>query len=260
MVTFILNGREVQAEEGSTILQVAEANGIHIPTLCKHEALEPAGLCRLCTVEVSKGTWSRLVTSCNYPIWQGVEVATDSQEVFRHRKMIVELLLARCPNNGFVKGLASAFGVKTPRFETDDDHCILCGLCVRVCQRMGPCILAFSGRGTKIELASPHRKPSDACMGCGSCVLVCPTGYIRRERIEEELVICTPDFSIARIDLEKCTNCGTPFATRKYLDYVKERSKAGEWVFPETVLCPSCGRSTRAEGIALGEAGVLATD
>ncbi|NIQ88561.1 MAG: 2Fe-2S iron-sulfur cluster binding domain-containing protein, partial [Deltaproteobacteria bacterium] len=72
MITFTLNGKEVQAEEGATILQVAEQNNIHIPTLCNHKALEPAGLCRICTVRVSEGKWSRFVTACNYPVWRGM--------------------------------------------------------------------------------------------------------------------------------------------------------------------------------------------
>ena len=76
MITFKINGTEVQGEEGQTILQVAEKYGIDIPTLCHHKALEPAGMCRLCTAEVSDGRRSRFVTACNYPIWQGMQVNT----------------------------------------------------------------------------------------------------------------------------------------------------------------------------------------
>jgi NADH dehydrogenase/NADH:ubiquinone oxidoreductase subunit G len=117
MVTFTLDGREVQAEEGLTILQVAEANNIHIPTLCNHKALEPAGLCRICSVELFDGRRTRFVTACNYPVWTGMEVKTDSEEVTHHRKMIIELLLARCPNNDFVKNLGEQYGVEAPRFQ-----------------------------------------------------------------------------------------------------------------------------------------------
>ncbi|MGD8435613.1 MAG: 2Fe-2S iron-sulfur cluster-binding protein, partial [Syntrophobacterales bacterium] len=155
MITFTLNGKEVQAEEGATILQVAEQNNIHIPTLCNHKALEPAGLCRICTVRVSEGKWSRFVTACNYPVWRGMEVETDSEEVIHHRKIIVELLLARCPNNDFVKDLAAQYGIDKPRFELDDDDCILCGLCTRMCERIGARAIDFSGRGTEMEVATP---------------------------------------------------------------------------------------------------------
>ncbi len=81
MITFKLNGKTVQGEEGQYILQVAEKYGVDIPTLCHHKALEPAGMCRLCTVELFDGRRSRFVTACNYPIWEGMEVNTDTEAV-----------------------------------------------------------------------------------------------------------------------------------------------------------------------------------
>ena len=188
MVTITLNGRQVQAEEGSTILQVAESHNIKIPTICNHKALEPAGLCRLCTVEVFDGRRTRFVTSCNYPVWEGMEVKTDSEEVIRHRKMIVELLLARCPNNDFVKGLAAEFGIEAPRFKLEDDDCILCGLCVRICERVGIRATAFAGRGTEMEVAPPFKVFSEACVACGACASVCPTGHIKLSDITKKEV------------------------------------------------------------------------
>jgi heterodisulfide reductase subunit A len=186
MITFKLNGKEVKAEEGLTILQVAEANNIHLPTLCNHKALEPAGLCRICTVELFDGRRTRFVTACNYPVWPGMEVKTDSEEVIRHRKMIVELLLARCPNNDFVKDLAAQFGVDEPRFKLDDDTCILCGLCVRMCERIGARAIDFSGRGTQMEVATPFDTYSEACVACGACDFICPTGHIKLSEITDK--------------------------------------------------------------------------
>ena len=188
MVTFKLNGKEVQAEEGVTILQVAEQNNIHIPTLCNHKALEPAGLCRLCTVKVSKGSWSTFVTSCNYPVWEGMVVETSTEEVIEHRKMIVEFLLARCANNDFVKGLAAQFGIEAPMLETKDDDCILCGLCVRMCERIGARAIDFSGRGTQMEVATPFETFSEACVTCGACDFICPTGHIKLAEITDKEV------------------------------------------------------------------------
>ena len=98
MITFKLNGKEVQGEEGQYILQVAQKYGVDIPTLCYHKALEPAGMCRLCTVELFDGRRTRFVTACNYPIWEGMEVNTDTEAVHEGRRLIVELLLARCPD------------------------------------------------------------------------------------------------------------------------------------------------------------------
>ena len=143
IISFSLDGKEVEAKEGATILSVAEDHNIYIPTLCNHKALEPAGLCRLCTVRVSKGSWSKFVTSCNYPVWEGMVVETSTEEVIEHRKMIVEFLLARCANNDFVKGLAAQFGIEAPMLETRDDDCILCGLCVRMCERIGARAIDF---------------------------------------------------------------------------------------------------------------------
>ena len=107
MVSFKLNGNTVQGEEGQYILQVAKKYGVEIPTLCYHKALEPAGMCRLCTVEVFDGRRSRFVTSCNYPIWEGMEVRTESEEVVKGRRLIVELLWARCPEVRLLKDLAA---------------------------------------------------------------------------------------------------------------------------------------------------------
>src|SRR4030043_73441 len=121
MVTFNIDGREFKAEEGQTILQVARENGIDIPTLCHHEALEPYGACRLCIVEVAKGMRTRIVTSCLYPAEEGLKVKTDSPRVISNRKMILELLLARCS-----KKPASPF------LEPATD-CIGCGSCYYIC-------------------------------------------------------------------------------------------------------------------------------
>ncbi|MFH1242710.1 MAG: 2Fe-2S iron-sulfur cluster-binding protein, partial [Pseudomonadota bacterium] len=130
MITFKLNGNTVEGEEGQSILQVAEKVGVEIPTLCYHKALEPAGMCRLCVVALFDGRRTRYVTACNYPIWEGMEVKTDSGDVVQIRKLIVELLLARCPEVPVVKQLAEKYGIKEPRYKKEEDDCILCGLCV----------------------------------------------------------------------------------------------------------------------------------
>ncbi len=112
MITFTLNGKKVQGEEGQYILQVAEKYGVEIPTLCHHKALEPAGMCRLCTVELFDGRRTRFVTACNYPIWEGMEVKTDTESVHEGRKLNVELLMARCPDIPAIKALAARYGIE----------------------------------------------------------------------------------------------------------------------------------------------------
>ena len=188
MVSFKLNGKTVQGEEGQYILQVAQKYGVEIPTLCHHKALEPAGMCRLCTVEVFDGRRSRFVTSCNYPIWDGMEVKTDTEAVHKGRKLIVELLLARCPGVPLLKELAKKYGIEKPRITQRDDDCILCGLCTRICERMGNGAISLTGRGTEMKVATPFETQSEFCMGCGACVSVCPTGHIKLEDISKRTI------------------------------------------------------------------------
>ena len=183
MITFKINDKEVQGEEGDYILDVAGKVGIEIPTLCHHEALEPAGMCRLCTVELFDGRKTRFVTACNYPIWEGMEVFTDSESVIQGRKLIVELLLARCPNVPVLKELARKYGIEEPRFVPEKDDCILCGLCVRICEKMGNSAISLTGRGVDMKVDTPFHVQTDICMGCGSCASVCPTGHIKLEDI-----------------------------------------------------------------------------
>jgi len=188
MITFKLNGKEVQGEEGEYILQVAERYGVEIPTLCYHKALEPAGACRLCTVELYDGRRTRFVTACNYPIWEGMEVNIDTEAVHQGRKLIVELLFARCPNVPIIKELAGKYGIKEPRFKKEDDDCILCGLCTRICERMGNNAISLTGRGVDMKVDTPFHIQTDICMACGACVSVCPTGHIKLEDITKHAI------------------------------------------------------------------------
>ncbi len=188
MITFKLNGKEVQGEEGEYILQVAERCGVEIPTLCYHKALGPAGMCRLCTVEVFDGRKTDFVTACNYPIREGIEVGTETDAVLEGRKLIVELLLARCPNVPMVKKLAATYGIKEPRFKKRDEDCILCGLCVRICERMGNSAISLTGRGVDMKVDTPFHLQTDLCMACGACASVCPTGHIKLEDITKHAI------------------------------------------------------------------------
>jgi len=192
MITFKINDTEVQGEEGQYILDVARKSGIEIPTLCHHEALEPAGMCRLCTVELFDGRKTRFVTACNYPIWEGMEVFTDSESVISGRKLIVELLLARCPDVPMLKDLAKKYGIDEPRFALEEDDCILCGLCVRICEKMGNSAISLTGRGVEMKVDTPFHVQTEFCMGCGACASVCPTGHIKLEDIAVHQVKIIP--------------------------------------------------------------------
>jgi predicted molibdopterin-dependent oxidoreductase YjgC len=183
MLTVTIDGKRVQVQKDTTILDAAKSIGISIPTLCHHEALEPYGACRLCTVEVTAGGRTRLVTACNYPIRdEGLEVKTRSEKVLKGRKMIVELLLARCPDVPVIRELADEMGIKKPRFRLKNDECILCGLCVRVCRELvGVGAVGFMGRGIIREVDTPYHIDSDVCIGCGACAYLCPTGRMKME-------------------------------------------------------------------------------
>lgn len=183
MITFSINGKEFEGQEGWTILDVARWNGIEIPTLCHHGAVEPYGACRLCAVEVDDGRRSRVVISCMYPIKAGIKVQTHSPRVLNVRRWIVQLLLDESPGAPQIQELAKSLGVTPSRFQKAgmDFACHLCGLCVRVCQEVvGVQALTFGNRGLRKEITSPFRTASKDCLGCGSCVYVCPTGAMEQ--------------------------------------------------------------------------------
>ncbi|MBW2617860.1 MAG: FAD-dependent oxidoreductase, partial [Deltaproteobacteria bacterium] len=190
MVRLKLNNKEVEAQENQTILQVAQAHGVEIPTLCHHQALESKATCRLCTVEVSIGGRRRFVTACNYPIREEIEVFTETEAVVEGRRMILELLLARCPEVDYLRELAKEYGIEAPRFPTplpEGDDCILCGLCTRMCEKIGANAISLVERGVDLHVDTPFQLQSEACIGCGACAFVCPTGHITLETIKEKV-------------------------------------------------------------------------
>jgi heterodisulfide reductase subunit A len=189
MIPVVIDGQSIQVEEGTTILEAAQRLGIYIPTLCHHPALEPSGACRLCTVEITVGGRSRLVTACNYPIRWEIEVQTASEKVIKGRKLLAELLLARCPNAPEIQRLAASLGVTEARFEpgAEDELCYLCGLCVRMCREIiGQSAISFVGRGVDRQVGTPFLKFSDDCIACGACAFICPTGAIKLEDITDK--------------------------------------------------------------------------
>ncbi len=181
MVTFTIDGQEVQGEEGQTILEVAQQVGIEIPTLCYHPLLTPYGGCRLCTVEIVARGRTGLQTACTYPAEEGLEVLTRSPGVVEARKVILGLLLSRTPNVEVMQDLAREYGITEPPFPTDtpDERCILCGHCVRTCDELVQAhVLNFSERGIERRVGPPFLEKTRQCIGCGACTIVCPTGAI----------------------------------------------------------------------------------
>ena len=151
MLNLDINGRRVTVRRGTTLLKACREAGVEVPTLCHHEALEPYGACRLCVVEVrmpgrKKG---RIVTSCNYPAKPGLQVETDSPAVIETRREVLDLLLARTPNAPVIRQLAADMGMHRSSYPPDQnrDNCVLCGLCVRICEKLGFAAIAQAGRG-----------------------------------------------------------------------------------------------------------------
>ena len=186
LITLEIDGRSVAVPDGSTILDAAKVLGIRIPTLCYSPLIEPYAACRICSVEVEFPNGKRrIVTACNYPAWNGIKVHSDNDKVRRIRRMVVEMLLARCSNVKILQELAEEYGIKTVRLEKQEEECILCGLCVRVCAEVvGKAAISFAGRGLGRRVTTPYDRSTDDCIACGACALVCPTGVIRVEDMD----------------------------------------------------------------------------
>jgi len=175
MVKLIIDGQSVEAEEGWTVLETARYYGVDIPTLCYEEGLSTYSACRLCTVEIIKGGRSRLSASCSFPVQEGIEVRTNSHRVREARKVIIQLMLASCPNSRTLQCLASRYGVTEMPFRAEDRGCLLCGLCIRMCkEQMQAGAIGFVSRGTDRQVIMPFRTRSDLCRECGACLYVCP--------------------------------------------------------------------------------------
>jgi bidirectional [NiFe] hydrogenase diaphorase subunit len=184
-----IDGREVKAREGMTLLEAARSVGIYVPTLCYHPELRPYGACRLCTVEVGQQGRVRLQASCTTPAENGMGVKTASERVLQGRRMIIELLLARAPDAPVLRELATRFGAREGRLAPKNEKCILCGQCVAVCAEIvGVAAIGFAGRGVTRRVTTPFESPSLTCLACGACTFVCPTGAIDMERTTLERI------------------------------------------------------------------------
>jgi heterodisulfide reductase subunit A len=190
VVKLTINGNTKEFPEGKTLLECIESTGLKVPTLCHHKALLPYGACRLCLVEVTQGTRKSIQASCTYPALEGLEVRTDTEEVIKTRKVMAELLMARCPESKAIKEIAAELGVTETRIAKKNDDCFLCGLCVRVCQsRMGINAISFSGRGSKRTVGPPFDALSDVCQTCGACVSICPTERIKLDQVSKHVAV-----------------------------------------------------------------------
>lgn len=200
----IVNDKKMLAQNGDTILDVVNRNGLKIPTLCHMKNYFPSGACRICVVENVKS--GKLIPSCSYPVEKGMELKTHSPRVVEARKTIVELLLSNHPDdclfcvksgNCQLQDLSvehhiterNLHGIKnnyhldlsSPSLVRDPDKCILCGRCVRVCEeKMNVSAIDYIHRGSKtfIGVANNNTMNVSSCVNCGQCIMVCPTGAL----------------------------------------------------------------------------------
>jgi len=172
-----IDGQEIRATAGMTVLAAAQKAGISIPTLCHHELLEPYGACRLCLVEVAVGNGApRLVVSCIYPVEKDLVVITRSEKIDRIRKTILELLLSHAPDAFDLQDLAQEYGADKYRFAKEPSFCIHCGLCVRYCAEVKKKeAVGFVNRGAAREICFIPAIAKEECRNCQECFPLCPT-------------------------------------------------------------------------------------
>ena len=177
-IVLTIDGKEVKAKAGMTVLQAARQEGIYIPTLCHHEKLEAFGGCRLCIVELEVRGWKSYVVSCLYPVAKDIVVRTRSEKVDKIRKVIVEELMAHAPDAPELVKLAEEYGADRDRFERKESFCIVCGLCVRYCDEVKHLnAVGFIDNGAKREISFIPEVARNVCWECQECFALCPTSY-----------------------------------------------------------------------------------
>jgi len=234
-----IDGILCEGARGETLMEVARRNNIYIPSLCYKKGFEGLGRCRLCLVEVKESNRKRLVSSCAYPIKEGIEVTTNTDEIKRIRKNIIMLLLLRAPNNKYIQRLGEKYKVSPPeRYmeKTKNEDCILCGLCVKACERMGMNAISFADRGIAKTVSTPYDNPSMDCIGCEACVEVCPTGAIKAEERNKGKIIWNRRFIMV-----KCSVCGKEYIKESVLKVINRKLNT-----EQEPICESCRRKAIA--------------
>ena len=188
-----IDGKDVEAREGMTVLEAAQNAGIVIPTLCHHKKLDPYGGCRICVVEVDVRGRTKLVASCVYPVEKDLSVRTRSEKIDRIRKMILELLLAHASDSPQLLDLAQEYGADKDRFEKESSFCIHCGLCVRYCAEVKQKhAVGFVDRGIRKEIRFIPKIAAKECRNCKECFPLCPTSALQAAFVLTEALIAPP--------------------------------------------------------------------
>lgn len=234
-----INGKELNANEGETILELAKREKIDIPSLCHKKGFEGLGRCRMCLVEINDGNRKKIVSSCAYPVKENLEVLTHTDEIIKIRKDIVMLMYLKSSNNKYLTELAKKYNIVKPKkyIQKISDDCILCGLCVEACKELGTNAISMVQRGSDKKVSTPFDDESKDCIGCGSCAEVCPTDAIPIKETERTRTIWNKTF-----DLLSCKKCGKNYTTVDSHKY--SETLLGEKIEP---VCDKCKMKMTAD-------------
>ena len=224
LVTFKIDGRTVQVEEGTTVLEAALQEGIRIPTLCNLKGINNIGACRMCLVEDGKS--GRLQASCVLPVSEGMEIKTNTPKVLQARRAVLELILSdhdrsclTCKRNQTceLQALSEELGITSIEFDgersirtvdefspsivRDNNKCILCRRCIAACEKtQGVCAIGMQNRGFRTQIGSAFEKSLNdvACINCGQCIAACPTGALTEKDSTKEVwaALADPDIYV----------------------------------------------------------------
>jgi bidirectional [NiFe] hydrogenase diaphorase subunit len=248
MPNLTIDGKIICTESGASVLQAVRQAGVELPTLCQLEGLPAYGACRLCLVEMTAPS-AGVIASCGHPVEEGMIIDTQSERVNALRKMMLEFMLARCPTSEVILALAKKAGLSATRFESDyvgrpdapgSELCILCGLCVRVCNDLvGASAIGFNGRGKDRQVGSPFFLQSESCIGCGACAYVCPTHAIQIQDLDGQRILQTWN---TIVHLKPCPVCGVSFSPEPMV-FLRELAEASSELWG---VCPACRRKQAA--------------
>jgi NADH dehydrogenase/NADH:ubiquinone oxidoreductase subunit G len=179
-IRMTIDGQEVRATEGMTVLEAVRGAGITVPSLCHHDGLQPYGGCRLCIVEAETQVGKSIVASCVHRAEDGLVIHTRSENIDRIRRSILELLLAHAPESPPLQELAREYGADASKFERETSFCVHCGLCVRYCAEIKQKhAVGFIDRGIRKEICFLPEIASTECNDCKECFPLCPTSYLQ---------------------------------------------------------------------------------
>ena len=248
MIQITIDGKKLEVAEGTILIEAMRQLGIDVPSLCDHEAITPDSS-NGCSVEVKQGTETKIVTACNYPIRSEMEVSTDNERVIPLRqllrKMLFNMVYTSSPKISMLQKLAAMYTKTAEKRTPDEDDCILCGKCVKVCGQVKVMGAIDTSGGAVEELwGTPYGESSHVCIGCGACDFSCPKRCVGMNDQEGKRFFKKWN---NEHELHLCNECGAPIAARAHIDFLKKRFHFEESIFD---TCTQCKRKHYASRVA----------